>query len=471
MNTASAATLSVRLGAWYGDEERILEVPASWEVTVREPNTPGPLTDAEIRAAMENPAAQRSLRILAAGKRRPLILVDDLTRPTPTDRVVPHILRELAAAGIPASEVGIILASGTHGRTAPDAVRKKAGPEAAAACRLLVHDARKGGVNLGRTSFGTPVVVDREVAASDLLIGVGGVYPQHSVGFGGGTKLVLGILAKRSIVALHYGHSSVAGTYDTDNDFRRDLDEIARMAGLRTVVNVHVDVTRRPVRIVAGDPEEFFEEAADFSRRRYATDIGGGTYDVVIANAYPMDVSLTFARSKGLAPLALAGTNTSRVLIAACPEGLGLHGLFPYLNGPRFEAQIHRLRRLSVMRPLTIRDRLARKVRSKLQLTGGRAAQQIASSNPRQQFAGDIKTSAGHVVHLWAPLAPPGSLPDNMPGLMRADDWSEVVARVEAEHPGHGTLRVSLYPCSPLQVLHAEPDAKPAEPERIGASA
>ena len=44
----------------------------------------------------------------------------------------------------------------------------------------------------------------------------------------------------------------------------------------------------------------------------------------------------------------------SRILIAACPEGLGRHGLFPYLNGPRFERQRHLLRRLSVVKTRTL---------------------------------------------------------------------------------------------------------------------
>jgi len=56
------------------------------------------------------------------------------------------------------------------------------------------------------------VLVDREVLAGDPMIGVGGVYPQHSTGFGGGTKLALGVLGKRSIVALHYGHLSMDGS-------------------------------------------------------------------------------------------------------------------------------------------------------------------------------------------------------------------------------------------------------------------
>lgn len=464
----ASGQLRIRLGAWYGDEERILEVPSTWEVSMLGPQTPAPLTDEQIGIAVGNPVGQPPLRQAAAGKRRPLIIVDDLTRPTPTDRIVPHLLRELAAAGIPANQVGIILASGTHGRPAADAVRKKAGPEAAAACRLLFHDAREGGVKLGQTSFGTPVIVDREVAAGDLLIGVGGVYPQHSVGFGGGSKLILGVLAQRSIVALHYGHSSVGGSYDTHNDFRRDLDQVARLAGLRTAVTVHVDAARRPVRIVAGDPEVFFEEAAEFARRHFSTEAAGDAYDVAIANAYPMDVSLTFARSKGLAPLAFAGSHASRVLIAACPEGLGLHRLFPYMNGPRFEAQIHQLRRWSVIRPSAIAPRVIRKVRSRIK-PAVRGGPDSTPSHSRQQYAGDIRSESGRVVHLWAPMAPPRSLPESMPGLQRAGDWDEVVARVQAEHPERAVLRVAVYPCSPLQCLSSGPAAAALDTEPISA--
>jgi lactate racemase len=462
MSSESIHEISVRLGAWYGDEARLLEVPASWRVDVLAPATPAPIGAAEIRAAVENPTGQTPLRESARGKRRPLIVVDDLTRPTPTDLVVPHLLRELEAAGISPSEVRIIVASGAHGRPAPGAAAKKAGPEAAMACRLLLHDARTGGVRLGTTSFGTPVIVDREVAASDLVIGVGGVYPQHSVGFGGGSKLVLGILAHRSIVGLHYGHSSVAGTYDTDNDFRRDLDEMARMVGMRTVVTVHVDADRRPVRVVAGDPDLLFEEAARFSRACFTAEPAGDSYDVVIANAYPMDVSLTFARSKGLAPLAHVGPEVSRVLVAACPEGLGLHRLFPYLNGPRFEAQVHRLRRMMVVRPSTIPHRGIRKARAAIRKLSGTPRIAHAPTHPRQQFAGQITESERRRVHLWAPMAPPESLPSVIPGIRLATSWQDVVSRVEAEHPGAERLSVALYACSPLQCLEKKPAAEPA---------
>jgi hypothetical protein len=45
-----------------------------------------------------------------------------------------------------------------------------------------------------------------------------------------------------------------------------------------------------------------------------------------------MDLSLTFLRSKAITPLLRAARDSSRVLIAGCPEGVGRHGLYPFLD-------------------------------------------------------------------------------------------------------------------------------------------
>src|SRR5262249_38816637 len=146
------------------------------------------------------------IRELCRGKRRPLIVVDDPNRPTPVGRVLPHVLAQLRAAGIAARDVTILLATGTHGAPAPETVVKKVGTEAASSCRVLVHDAGRDLVRAGTTALGTPVFVNRAVVESDVLLGIGGIYPNHTAGFGGGSKLALGVLGLRSIMHLHFRH-------------------------------------------------------------------------------------------------------------------------------------------------------------------------------------------------------------------------------------------------------------------------
>ena len=101
------------------------------------------------------------------------------------------------------------------------------------------------------------------------MIGIGGVYPQHTVGFGGGSKLALGVLGRKSIMHLHYGHASVGGTYNINNDFRRDVTEIAQMIGLNTVYTLHVNAHLELVNLMCGDHFSYYPHAARFSRERY----------------------------------------------------------------------------------------------------------------------------------------------------------------------------------------------------------
>src|SRR5439155_21350192 len=122
--------------------------------------------------------------------------------------------------------------------------------------------------------------------------------------------------------------------------FRHAPDEVARLICRRTMVSLNVDSRRQPVRIVCGDHERYYADAVAFSRDVYRAPPPGDA-DVVMATAYPMDDSMTFSRSKGVIPLTYAAPSASRVLIAACPEGVGLHGIFPFTNGPRFERSLH----------------------------------------------------------------------------------------------------------------------------------
>lgn len=440
---------ALRTSAWYGDRELELPFPDSWTVSVHWPKTPRPLSDAQIEQALRRPLGQPPLAQLAQGRSRPAVILDDLTRPTPADRVLPFVLNELAAAGIPAGDVTVVVATGTHGPPTAQALAKKAGLEAATSCRLIAHDDRRDVVRVGRTSFGTPVLVNRAVAGADLVLGIGGVYPQHSTGFGGGSKLALGVLGRRSITHLHYGHPSMDGSLEIDNDFRHDLDEIARMVGMHTSISAHVDAQRRLVRLVSGAHELYYREAVAFSLSSYSA-CAPGNADVVISNAYPMDVSLTFMRSKGILPLLRAAPGASRVVVAACPEGVGHHGLFPFMDLPRF-ARARQLARRTLVdprsAPATVRRGVARR------LNGARAP----------------APAAALPIHLYPPGRPSGSLPAAIPGMTAVYSWDETLARVAREQGGRSELEAVVYPCAPLQVLEADP-VRAAEPAAVAAA-
>ena len=428
-------SLELRTAAWHGDRVVELDLPPTWDGEVFRPDTPPPLTDADVAGALERPVAQAPIRELARGKERPVVVVDDLTRPTPVDRVLTHLLHQFEAGGIPRARVSIVIATGAHPPPPSDGVHRKLGDSRG--CRVMVHDCTRDLTRVGRTSFGSPVLVNRDVAASDFIVGIGGIYPQHSTGFGGGSKLALGVLGKSSIIRLHYGHESAEGSYDVENDFRRELDEIAGMIGLGTMISVHVDADRRIVRLTAGDRAASYAGEVAFARRVYRAPVPGDA-DVVISNAYPVDGSLTFVRSKGLIPLLHADRAASRVAIASCSEGVGHHGLFPFVTGSRLQPAIQVWRRART-RPGDFPARVARAV--------GR------------RWAGARSVERPGIL-LYRPDAEGSALPKSIPGMREVRTWSEVVRAVEREQVVRKRLRVVVYACAPLQVLELEADRR-----------
>ncbi|MDQ5814929.1 MAG: lactate racemase domain-containing protein, partial [Actinomycetota bacterium] len=376
--------------------------------------------------------------------------VDDLTRPTPADRVMPFLLSQFADAGISAQDVTVVMGSGTHGRVSQEAIATKVGGHVGA---LIPHEDTGNLVRVGRTSFGTPVIVNREVAASDLVVGIGGIFPNFSTGFGGGSKLALGVLGRRSISRLHFGHRSMSGNYSIDNNFRRDLDEIATLVGLDSTISLHVDAYRRLVRIVSGDHRVYYKEAVDFSKEAFAAP-GPGSADVVIANAYPFDTSLHFTRSKGRFPLTRSKPSASRVLISACSEGVGHHGLFPY-EKQRFHRQ-RKIARTVMARPGAVPAKIKRRAKRKVAtLRGGRVDAVAARADERvgDTPAGGGGKPAGQRDPVWLFVSGDAELPSHIPGVRAVRSWSTVLEAIDREQGDRETLEVAVYPCSPLQIL------------------
>lgn len=440
---AAGAELRLRTGAWYGDRALRLPIPPSWQVDHHWPRLGRPLSDAEIAERLESPVGQPPIRELCRGKLRPVILVDDLNRPTPAARPLPVLLRQFREGGIDAGAVTLVIASGTHGPPPAEALVGKIGAEAASSCRIHVHDCRRDLVRVGRSSFGTPVFVDQHVARSDLVIGIGGLYPNHTAGFGGGSKLALGVLGMRSIAGLHYGHQPVGwGTHDAGNDFRRDLDEIAEMIGLRTVITLLVDGDREVVDLRSGDHRVYYRPLVESAKDALGAPAPGPTANVVVANAYPTDTSLTFVRMKGMVPLHRAPPNASRVVIASCSEGLGFHGLTPFLNAPKHHGWHTMALRGSALlgRPGV----LARKAHARVlrRLDRSRSAAPSADRNP---------------IWMYRPaVAGAPALPSVIPGMRVTSSWDEVVDAVVREQGGRSDLKAVVYCCASVQWIRPE---------------
>jgi len=432
--------VELRTGVWYNDHAITLTFPHSWDVVTYWPDTPPPLTDKEIAARINSPIGQPPLHDLAKGKKRPVVIVDDLARPTPVYRIMPFLLKEFAAAGIHARDIRVLVATGTHGDQDKKALANKIGKESAESCQVIIHNDLKGTKYIGKTSFGTPVHVNKELLASDFIIGIGGVYPQHTTGFGGGGKLALGVLGRRSITHLHYTHKGVGGTYDIQNDFRRDVTDISRMIGLNTMYTLHINGQLEVVSLMCGDHVAYYPEAAKFSKEKYTVPLPDGA-DVVIANGYPSDISYTFMQ-KGMKSILCAPRKATKIVVASNPEGIGKHGLFQRGVSQRLKDFQTLYHKISIMEPKVIVAKVMKNVffrkRRQLNSTGG------------------ISPPAEKTERLWL-YRPEGDVTPIPPinGITIVKTWDEILKVIEQEHSSKNNIKVRLYPCASLQCLDA----------------
>ena len=250
---------------------------------------------------------------------------------------------------------------------------------------------------------------------------------------------MLGVLGLSSIAALHFGHrGSGRGVQTNESSFRRDLDEIAALLRLETGVLVVVNADRRIVDLTCGDPRALYSDYLSSTKVAFRAPRPDADARIVISNAYPNDLSLTFVQMKGMAPLAVAPRGASRIVVASCPEGLGFHGLFPFMNAPRFH-RVQMLRRriaANLHEPRAFAGKLLRR------LTGRR----------RGRRSGDGSDAPRLPIWLYCPSSEAvASLPSDIPGIRTSSSWSQIVRAVNAEQGSEGRLRTIVYDAAPLQ--------------------
>lgn len=437
--------IKLQTGIWYEDREQELVFPDHWQVETHWPDTPAPMSDEQIADALDNPRGCPPLAEQLAGKRSLAIVVDDLSRPTPVYRALPQVLARARHAGIPASNITVVVATGTHGHQDEPALRSKLGDLPFDEYQVEVHNDLKGVKRIGKTSYNTPVYVNRTVLDADFLIGIGGVYPQHSTGFGGGGKLALGISGRQTIMGLHFKHESMSGRYITDNDFRKDVCEVARMIGLSNSLTLHIDAHSNVVNALYGDHSEYYEEAAGFSLQRFLAPPAKNA-DIVVANAYPLDISFTFMR-KGYKPLYTANPEAVRIMVAAAHEGIGVHGLFQHIN-PSFSARLRNLLvRISALSPREVASKIVGRIRRKIQPTED-------ADNPSEKVT-ILPPNTAHL-YIYRPHLNGQPIPD-LDDVTICENWDELLAIVCKNHfPEDQPLRVSVYPCAPIQCIEAD---------------
>ena len=315
--------------AWHGSKRLNLSLPDGWKVEVYNMagyNSPA-LKPAEIKRAITSPIGMPPIRELAKDKEEVVILFDDMSRVTRVAQIVPHLLEELASAGIPDDRIRFIAALGCHGAIDRFDFVKKLGEEVLARFPVYNHNPFENCIDIGTTSYGTRVSINTEVMKCDLKIGIGSIVPHIMAGFGGGSKILMpGVASVETISALHQLPTTGMGIF-SNNPLRLNIEEAAAMAGLDMKIDCLVNMWGETVALFAGSPKEAYAAGIARAKTHYLTPRATDK-DIVIANTF---AKVNESESGLITTMpAVSQRGGDIVLIANAPEGHAVH----YLMGP-----------------------------------------------------------------------------------------------------------------------------------------
>lgn len=313
----------------YGDTEERLQVPPSWDLSVYHMagHTAPALTAAQIRERIEAPIGAKRLADLAAGKRTALITFDDLTRPTPTFEIVPHLIAELRRGGIKDDDIAFLTSYGTHRPMEQMEVASKLGAEFVERYPWLNHNIYENLADIGRTSRGNRIKINRHFAQADLRITISGIKAHPTAGYGGGAKAILPGIAW--IESIDYFHRTISGVGANrnktvgalkifKNECRLDMVDAARLARVDFSVQIVYNGYRQVIGVHAGDIVEAHHAACRHANQALRTERAANA-DVVIVNGYPQNLQATNSLGWARGSLREGGT---AVLVIQNPQGL-----------------------------------------------------------------------------------------------------------------------------------------------------
>jgi len=273
-----------------------------------------------------------SLFQLAKNAATACILICDITRPVPNGLLLPAIIDTLVKAGMAPENIRVLVATGLHRPNLDDELRELVGNDRVLdTVRVENHYAHNDAdhVDLGMTSSGTPVKLDRRFVEADLKIVTGLVEPHFMAGYSGGRKVIApGIAHSDTITTFHHTRFMedplVCNCELQRNALHKEQLEIMGMLGPVHAVNVCLNAERRLSSVNFGEVIVSHGEAVAFMRQ-FAEIPMEKRYPCVITSSagHPLDKTY-YQTIKGIvSALGILEKGGSLLIASECSEGLG----------------------------------------------------------------------------------------------------------------------------------------------------
>jgi len=285
-----------------------------------------------IQQALRSPLNRPPLRESISPGDKVVIVFSDITRPMPNDRVLPVLLDELSF--LSREQILLINGLGTHRTNTNQELERMLGTEIVSQYRIIQHDAwdRENLVDLGTTTYGHPIGINRQYHEADVKILTGFIEPHIFAGFSGGPKAVLPAVAAIEPIMANHSYEMLKSPQANwgiteGNPVWEEMSEVALMTQPDLLLNVTLNRKRQITGVFAGELATAHTAGTSAARQAAMAPVDH-TYDIVITtnSGYPLDINL-YQSVKGMSCAAQIVKPGGSIIIATeCSNGIPDYG-------------------------------------------------------------------------------------------------------------------------------------------------
>ena len=319
----------------YGKESIEVTIPSEHVREIRPKFVPGLRDEAQaFEKAVGDPIGSAPLRKLIAADDKVAVVIPDITRALPSDRLLPWLFEELHH--VPTENFTIVLGTGTHRQNTPDEIEAMVGKKIARRYRVVNHNGFDPSTlqEVGKREGGYPVLMNKNYALADKRIIMGFIEPHFMAGFSGGFKAVFPGIADIASIQ-HYHRASVIqdprSTWGVleNNPTQEQIQRYGSLIPIDFCINVTLNHQQRITRFFCGNVSLAHREGCRFAKST-AMVFCSRQYPVVVTSnsGFPLDQNL-YQSVKGMSAAAqIVAPGGLIVMAARCNDGFPNHGSF-----------------------------------------------------------------------------------------------------------------------------------------------
>ncbi len=325
----------MRVHLQYGRDGLSVEIPGT-QTTVLEPRfVPGlPNEHAAFVESVRTPIGCAPLRDIIRASDRVAIVIPDITRPLPSERLLPWLFEEIPH--VPDRQIVVINGTGSHRVNTDDELRRMVGADVFARYGVVNHDSHdeRTLAVAGTGIDGRPVLMRREYIEADRRIVLGFIEPHFMAGFSGGCKGVFPAIADIGAIMRYHDAQMIGDPRTTwglldGNPTQARIRHDGRLVPVDFCINVTLNRDRQITRYFCGEVIAAHDAGCAFSRATVMVPCEQPFPVVVTTNSgYPLDQNL-YQAVKGMSAAAQIVEPGGYIATAArCNDGFPAHGNF-----------------------------------------------------------------------------------------------------------------------------------------------